>query len=285
MKTASGIPYWPSRDPIGEEGGLNLYGFVRNDSVDRRDRLGLDLVDWILENVPLPGVGGPSVKESGISGDSVVGEGLGSNEAVRIVIGLMRGTKTISNTIILAAIPGGSVELKISLDGGVCPCKARDGTIGIQFDGTASAEINGGIGYVLENHFFKARSAQNGKKVLVDDTTPGIPKSERQVRGSDGTTNSPDVSNNETRANLIYTEMNPCETSGNLEFEIGATAIAGVGLWGGVARLPFGKLSSEKSKWDFHPVFSNSFGTDQPIGVRLQLDGKASVKGKWATKN
>ncbi len=27
-KSASGIPYWPSRDPIEEEGGVNLYGFV-----------------------------------------------------------------------------------------------------------------------------------------------------------------------------------------------------------------------------------------------------------------
>lgn len=31
---------WPSRDPIEEEGGLNLYGFVGNDGVDRFDVLG-----------------------------------------------------------------------------------------------------------------------------------------------------------------------------------------------------------------------------------------------------
>ncbi len=42
MKTASGIPYWPSRDPIEEEGGVNLYGFVGNDGVDSWDKLGLD---------------------------------------------------------------------------------------------------------------------------------------------------------------------------------------------------------------------------------------------------
>ena len=39
-KTASGIPYWPSRDPIQERGGLNLYGFVRNDGVNKWDLLG-----------------------------------------------------------------------------------------------------------------------------------------------------------------------------------------------------------------------------------------------------
>ena len=35
---------WPSRDPIGERGGLNLYGFVGNDGVNRSDVLGLKLV-------------------------------------------------------------------------------------------------------------------------------------------------------------------------------------------------------------------------------------------------
>ncbi len=33
---------WPSMDPIEEEGGVNLYGFVGNDGVNRWDYLGLD---------------------------------------------------------------------------------------------------------------------------------------------------------------------------------------------------------------------------------------------------
>jgi RHS repeat-associated protein len=32
---------WLSRDPIEERGGLNLYGFVNNDPVNRFDHLGL----------------------------------------------------------------------------------------------------------------------------------------------------------------------------------------------------------------------------------------------------
>lgn len=39
-KPASGIPYWPSRDPIEERGGINLYGFVGNDGVNKIDILG-----------------------------------------------------------------------------------------------------------------------------------------------------------------------------------------------------------------------------------------------------
>jgi RHS repeat-associated protein len=34
---------WPSRDPIEERGGVNLYGFVGNDGVNKSDYLGLDL--------------------------------------------------------------------------------------------------------------------------------------------------------------------------------------------------------------------------------------------------
>ena len=32
---------WLSRDPIEEEGGINLYGFVSNDSLNRFDLLGM----------------------------------------------------------------------------------------------------------------------------------------------------------------------------------------------------------------------------------------------------
>lgn len=37
---------WPSRDPIGEQGGINLYGFVANNPVSRRDFLGLKLDEY-----------------------------------------------------------------------------------------------------------------------------------------------------------------------------------------------------------------------------------------------
>ncbi len=37
---------WPSRDPIGERGGINLYGMVGNDAVNNVDVLGLDR--WIM---------------------------------------------------------------------------------------------------------------------------------------------------------------------------------------------------------------------------------------------
>jgi hypothetical protein len=37
---ASDHPLWPNRDPIGENGGVNLYGFVGNNGVNSWDYLG-----------------------------------------------------------------------------------------------------------------------------------------------------------------------------------------------------------------------------------------------------
>ncbi|TAG07868.1 MAG: RHS repeat-associated core domain-containing protein, partial [Verrucomicrobia bacterium] len=42
---------WPSRDPIGEEGGGNLYGFVGNDGFNRWDILGLDDPPSYIEGI------------------------------------------------------------------------------------------------------------------------------------------------------------------------------------------------------------------------------------------
>lgn len=49
---------WPSRDPIGEQGGLNLYGFVGNDGVNQWDLLGLDFIAVGTRAVGINVVGG-----------------------------------------------------------------------------------------------------------------------------------------------------------------------------------------------------------------------------------
>jgi hypothetical protein len=53
---------WPSRDPIGEQGGLNLYGFVENDGVNNFDIVGLFSID------PLPKkLNGLTLDEQGLA--------------------------------------------------------------------------------------------------------------------------------------------------------------------------------------------------------------------------
>ncbi|MEI7910235.1 MAG: RHS repeat-associated core domain-containing protein, partial [Verrucomicrobiota bacterium] len=44
---------WPSRDPIGERGGMNLYGFVGNDGVDNVDYIGLQVAEEEFVRPPM----------------------------------------------------------------------------------------------------------------------------------------------------------------------------------------------------------------------------------------
>ena len=43
----SGRPFWPNRDPIGENGGTNLYGFAENDLPNNYDLLGLTEMEML----------------------------------------------------------------------------------------------------------------------------------------------------------------------------------------------------------------------------------------------
>ena len=46
---------WVNRDPIGEEGGFNLYGMVENDVVNRWDYLGLKTKLGLTTTKKVPG--------------------------------------------------------------------------------------------------------------------------------------------------------------------------------------------------------------------------------------
>jgi hypothetical protein len=47
------VAIWPSRDPIGERGGVNLYGMVGNDAVGSFDRLGLEEVNDLINKTKI----------------------------------------------------------------------------------------------------------------------------------------------------------------------------------------------------------------------------------------
>ena len=62
--------HWPSRDPIGEMGGANLYGFVKNDAIAKWDKFGLFTIDDAIEQLKKNGVTPaiPAVPGSGFPG-------------------------------------------------------------------------------------------------------------------------------------------------------------------------------------------------------------------------
>ena len=74
MKTVSGIPYWPSRDPIGERGGKNLYGFLGNDGIGKWDRMGLYCTQTSFRWTTYPRITEVSLKWGKVSGMTVLEE-------------------------------------------------------------------------------------------------------------------------------------------------------------------------------------------------------------------
>jgi len=50
-KNASGLACWPSRDPIGEQGGVNSYGFSKNSPIIYWDKLGQ--IPMVLPAIPI----------------------------------------------------------------------------------------------------------------------------------------------------------------------------------------------------------------------------------------
>ena len=71
---------WPNRDPIGEQGGPNIYGFLYNDPVSFTDPLGLKLVMNPVVSEPLATIRGRPGQgtwfaDTSWSGPTAIGEG------------------------------------------------------------------------------------------------------------------------------------------------------------------------------------------------------------------
>ena len=78
-----GVQRWLNRDPINEKGGINLYGFVKNDPTTYIDIDGLTAIPF-----PIGGVGVGGVIGGGVSG------AIGAGAAIGIAAGLLLDTYT-----------------------------------------------------------------------------------------------------------------------------------------------------------------------------------------------
>lgn len=117
---------WPSRDPIGERGGVNLYGFVGNFSLSVTDRLGLEITEIN------DGADALAYWRSGKGGSVEAGEllitnlqysipFLNSKEATRNSIekqirGLGKGTICVNSSSGTISRPAGKIGVKNLLD-------------------------------------------------------------------------------------------------------------------------------------------------------------------------
>lgn len=76
---------WPSRDPIGERGGVNLYGFVHNDSLGHMDVLGLADGDFFMYDFEAPGPAECSATFTILKpSDNRVSEAIGNPFAIQV---------------------------------------------------------------------------------------------------------------------------------------------------------------------------------------------------------
>ncbi|MBJ7396380.1 MAG: hypothetical protein JHC76_10065 [Akkermansiaceae bacterium] len=71
---------WPSRDPIEEQGGANLYGFVGNDGINSIDRFGLISLPASLPGLVAGGATAAELAGMGFSSAAI----LAAQEAYRI---------------------------------------------------------------------------------------------------------------------------------------------------------------------------------------------------------
>ena len=100
-KPVSGIPYWPSRDPIEEMGGVNLYEFLYNDSVNGSDYLGM--LDW---RDPWGGGQGyiPGYNSAARLQNGAIGAGSGAATGAAVGAGVGAGVGALAGGV--GAIPG-----------------------------------------------------------------------------------------------------------------------------------------------------------------------------------
>jgi len=139
---------WPSRDPIEERGGMNLYGFVRNSGVNWVDVLGE--IGWQFTDAygrPLPGSPGytPWPTNSGGGGGQSSGSMNWSDALEAFMLDQLSGGGSIGGGFSIPVPP--PVKLGIDVNGQFDAFKCmKDGKEMVGAEFSVSVTVEGGFG-------------------------------------------------------------------------------------------------------------------------------------------
>ena len=145
------VRYWPSRDPIGERGGINLYGMVGNNAVNTWDILGLAPPDfnsggWGMGTAPgdWPGPNKRS-KPSGTSGPDWTD--VFKSVVESYILDTPSVTLSINHTFPIPVPKPYYVTVSPGLEGKVFKCKSlKTKKIVYGFQVSLSVKVAGGLG-------------------------------------------------------------------------------------------------------------------------------------------
>jgi hypothetical protein len=270
---------WPSRDPIEERGGLNLYGYVGNDGVNHIDYLGYytnaltpeEYNEWALKPENRYPFGNPNNKgekdtESGSSGQLLTS----LKELIDFNIG---STVDVSSPpILIGAIGPVTAYITVGASGGVECCRNEDGTKGAMFVGSVYAIIDAGVG-----------GAPTGAQ-RTGKFNSGPRKGQRYFKDADtGRFSKPKLSDN-SGMNTDIGILPPCKTTadakGALRAYISAEYVVGTTVMNG----EIGECSiSSGCKWALETSIKTRWGAgglNARAGLELVAEGGGSISAK-----
>ena len=267
---------WVSRDPIGERGGWNLYGFVGNSPQVQVDKYGLsnDFAKYPGDKYKTPyETLNDRVRESmnstsGVTSGSVpISEELIIN-ALASAVNKMEVNIPWIKVLAWPIPPFGSVELGVGFKGGVKFCCAPKNRIGVLLVGTFSASLTGGFGTMFGDTSVGSKLGKSGK-TLHDIETGKFVKNPWLKK------------NIKSFANIGGAGLKPCETNLSVEMELLANAKAAGGIFFvkdtyhiGSCKVPGG------CHWLLKNEVEYELGPNGKFGGRVELEGKGEIKSE-----
>ena len=261
---------WLNRDPIGERGGLNLYLYIGNSSINSFDPVG----QWwpSVEQLEEGLLYGESPEETEVERGSyyvspeLIKSFLKEN-AVSASIDI-----PLKKILVFPIVPFGSVELKIGFSGKCTTC-CKGSKMGLMAEGEFIVSLSGGVGTII--------GGQGNTKFGKNPSNQTIHSASGNQKGK--FTKNPFLNKNLKPAGKMGVTSNlpQCKTGLSLDLQLNGNLISAAGIVTAQASLKIGSCQIPGTcHWDFDPTFDAQFKKGS-LGIRAELEGKSSAIGSY----